>query len=86
MGEYFQKKYYKPLLHLWLLAVEEQFYFVWPIVLVALIKCSKSKRFHLSLVAIAILLSFSLAEFTSKHEVYSAFSYFMLPTSARRTN
>ncbi len=34
----------KPLLHLWSLAIEEQFYIVWPLLLMALAKISADKR------------------------------------------
>ncbi|MBK8970401.1 MAG: acyltransferase [Hahellaceae bacterium] len=40
----------KPLLHLWSLGIEEQFYIFWPIILIAL------TRLHLSLVMVASLL------------------------------
>jgi len=41
----------KPLLHLWSLAVEEQFYFIWPVIVWA------SWKFHLNLMAVSVYLA-----------------------------
>jgi peptidoglycan/LPS O-acetylase OafA/YrhL len=41
----------KPLLHLWSLAVEEQFYFIWPVIVWA------SWKFHLNLMVVAVSLA-----------------------------
>ena len=41
-----------PLLHLWSLAVEEQFYFIWPLVLIGLLRVFR-RRMRLVLVAVA---------------------------------
>ena len=37
-GYFDQASHYKPLLHLWSLGVEEQFYMAWPLILIALLK------------------------------------------------
>jgi peptidoglycan/LPS O-acetylase OafA/YrhL len=47
----------KPLLHLWSLGVEEQFYIIWPILLVAIIKASNKKKLF---IVFLVALSFSL--------------------------
>lgn len=45
-GDYFDNEAYtKPLLHLWSLAVEEQFYLIWPIVLMSLYRLSSKNTF-----------------------------------------
>lgn len=50
--------HFKPLLHLWSLGVEEQFYFVWPLFLAMLWKTSRPMR--MALLIAAMLLSFAL--------------------------
>ncbi len=66
---------YKPLLHLWSLAVEEQFYLFWP---PALYLCWKRGINVLSLIVLVIVCSFSLNLALVRH---SATAAFYLPTS-----
>lgn len=47
----------KPLLHLWSLAIEEQFYIVWPLLLFLLYKMTRHISFFIFLIAIASLIS-----------------------------
>ena len=61
----------KPLLHLWTLALEWQFYFVWPLVLMA-----ARKRFVL-VVAIAALVSLATALWVARSDPSAAF--FLMP-------
>lgn len=69
----------QPLLHLWSLGVEEQFYIFWPIILVLIvIKLSDVKQFIF--VVILAAFSFLLAESLLKSN--PMFSYYMLPTRA----
>ena len=65
-----------PLLHLWSLGVEEQFYFVWPLLL--LWSASLRRPLLLVLVAVAALGSFELA--SSLFASDPSFVYYMLPT------
>lgn len=60
-----------PLLHLWSLAVEEQFYFVWPVVLILLLRRSR-QRLLPALAALA-LASFVLAEVLLRFDAQAAF-------------
>jgi peptidoglycan/LPS O-acetylase OafA/YrhL len=46
-----------PLLHTWTLAIEEQFYLVWPIVVVVVLKLWRSPRVLLAVAVIAVLAS-----------------------------
>lgn len=68
-----------PLLHLWSLAVEEQFYFVWPLLLLLFYR---ARYFSILLLSIAVLAlaSFLYAEFTFHED--PSFAYYMLPTRA----
>lgn len=67
----------QPLLHTWSLAVEEQFYFLFPILIYFLIRIKNRNNFYLLLLCI---FSFSLAEILSNIDTTKSFSYFSLPT------
>lgn len=60
---------YKPLLHLWSLAVEEQFYLIWPVILLL-----ASKKQFLWLLFVS---SFALNYFASKH--FPEATFYLLP-------
>lgn len=66
-----------PLLHLWSLGVEEQFYMLWPLVLMLFAAAISRPRFLLMLTIVA-LASYLLAEFT--YPIDPSFTYYMLPT------
>jgi peptidoglycan/LPS O-acetylase OafA/YrhL len=60
----------KPLLHLWSLGIEEQFYFVWPLALWLAWK----KRFNLLTIALVVaMLSFALNVYTVHNDLVAAF-------------
>ena len=59
-----------PLLHLWSLAVEEQFYLLWPIALIVLLRRPKSLLPALLMLSIA---SLALAEFLIRNDPSAAF-------------
>jgi peptidoglycan/LPS O-acetylase OafA/YrhL len=67
----------QPLLHTWSLAVEEQFYLIWPLVLMWLLR---SRRLLVPAVIVGIAASFAL----SCYYVYRApaIAFYMLPTRA----
>ena len=60
----------KPLLHLWSLGVEEQFYLVWPILVVA---ASRWKRGPLAMTVVMAIASFLLAIWTVRIDRTAAF-------------
>ena len=65
----------KPLLHLWSLAVEEQFYFIWPLILFLSFKKSINRVFIIILI---IIISFYINLQLTK---YSSIASFYLPFS-----
>ena len=69
----------KPLLHTWSLAVEDQFYLTWPLILM-LISPFLSKRTILGLVLLSLGASLWFAE--AKVAVDHEFAFFVLPTRA----
>lgn len=69
----------RPLLHMWSLGVEEQFYVFWPVCAVLLFRRFSGVRLTLLLTVLA-LASFMLAEYLSPRA--PLFSYYMLPTRA----
>lgn len=66
-----------PLLHLWSLAVEEQFYIFWPFVLLLLVKCFR-KPFIFPLLLVGLIFSIAISEYGVKH--YISASYYLMPT------
>ena len=69
-----------PLLHLWSLGVEEQFYILWPFIVLLFLRHITSIKIRLIYVLILFLISFFLAQ--SLITTYHSFTYYMLPTRA----
>ncbi|SKC22461.1 Peptidoglycan/LPS O-acetylase OafA/YrhL, contains acyltransferase and SGNH-hydrolase domains [Kosakonia radicincitans] len=66
-----------PLLHMWSLAVEEQFYFVWPLILIVLCKLFKGKHLGIFSVALAVI-SFAISQHITITD--AGYAYYMIHT------
>jgi len=69
----------KPLLHTWTLAVEEQYYILFPLFLMLVWKLGKERIVYL-LLAVAIISVISAHYGSTKSIHVSAFTFYMLPT------
>ncbi|MBW4933784.1 acyltransferase family protein [Marinobacter sp. F4206] len=70
---------FEPLLHMWSLGVEEQFYLLWPAIIFFAFRIDGKRGIILSAVGLT-LISFALSAWSVKE--YPAFAYYMLPTRA----
>ena len=78
VGGYFGSKAdFVPLLHLWSLAVEEQFYIFWPVALLLLVRYFR-KPFIFPLVLVGLIFSIAISEYSVKR--YFALGYYLMPT------
>jgi peptidoglycan/LPS O-acetylase OafA/YrhL len=77
-GDYFGHKLSSnPFLHTWSLAVEEQFYFVWPVLMLVLFKISRRRSILAILTALLTIASFAACVVLTRRASYLAF--FLLP-------
>ncbi len=67
-----------PLLNLWSLGVEEQFYFLWPFFMLLVLRLIKRKRWIMVMVGFVFLSSLVLAQVSCVR--CQSFAYYMLPT------
>jgi peptidoglycan/LPS O-acetylase OafA/YrhL len=67
-----------PLLHTWSLAVEEQYYFILPLLILTIYKLAKSKL--ITIFCTIAITSFVVAEFLSRSDHYSSISYYLITT------
>ena len=68
----------KPLLHLWSLGIEEQFYILYPLVLLFILKYLR--KYLLFFLVIGFLISLGFAQYASTY--HKMFSFYMLPSRA----
>jgi peptidoglycan/LPS O-acetylase OafA/YrhL len=69
-----------PLLHTWSLAVEEQFYFVWPLLIMIGLRLSRSRRALQALLAAVAVASFVLCLWATTHS--GTFAFYQSPARA----
>jgi peptidoglycan/LPS O-acetylase OafA/YrhL len=69
-----------PLLHLWSLGVEEQFYIIWPLLIIISLKIFKSVKHESIFFAILFISSLLSSEILRSSDF--SFTYYMLPTRA----
>lgn len=78
---------FKPLLHTWSLGIEEQFYLLYPVTLLILIKLFKNTKTKVALgLSILFITSLFLTIFTSKYGVPEYVSNFFMPKDEISTN
>jgi len=70
----------KPLLHIWSLGVEEQFYLIWPLLLIGLLSLTKLRRLHALIITVAIAGGLLLSQYLAGSD--PTFAYYMLPSRA----
>ncbi|ECM4407769.1 acyltransferase [Salmonella enterica subsp. enterica serovar Give] len=67
-GYFDSQSYLKPLLHLWSLGIEEQFYILWPVVILLCFKSKYSKRNILLSCAAIFIVSYTISVSTMAYE------------------
>lgn len=65
-----------PLLHTWSLGIEEQFYVIWPLLLLVLFRLAP--RYVLPVLGVGIVAAVGFSEYAT--QVYASASYYLLPT------
>jgi peptidoglycan/LPS O-acetylase OafA/YrhL len=70
-GYFEQASEMHPLLHTWSLSVEEQFYFIFPIIAILIFKCSRN--ILVSILLILIFISFLISDYQLKYSHEAAF-------------
>ena len=68
----------KPLLHTWSLSVEEQYYLLYPVILIVVLKFARN--YLVSFLVIGLLFSLQLADFVS--DKFPSFAFYMFSTRA----
>lgn len=80
-GGYFESNDAMPLLHTWSLAVEEQYYFIWPIILITLLTFSIKQRTLVYSLLVVALISFIGATVIALNDTFlTKWNYYLLPS------
>jgi peptidoglycan/LPS O-acetylase OafA/YrhL len=66
---------YKPLIHLWSLGVEEQFYVIWPLIMLLSYKFSKNIGFSIFICFILFIFSLFSSEVNLQHDAVKTYFY-----------
>lgn len=69
-----------PLLHLWSLAVEEQFYLFWPVGFLVLVRLFKSRMSLSIVIALLLFVTVAISQYGALN--YRAAAYYLMPTRA----
>ncbi len=76
--DYWDDQLLQPILHTWSLAVEEQFYIIFPFILILIYKYFRN--YFLLIFAISLFVSLIIADFASGNNKLSGLSFYSLPT------
>ena len=77
--DYFNPSQDAPLLHLWSLSLEEQFYFILPLLCLFLVRIKRQDSMLILSIGL-LLLSLLLSQYMIGIDKYKALAYFLLPT------
>ena len=81
VSDYFSARItFNPLLHTWSLAVEEQFYLLWPCLIALGLLVLRSKRALRGMIAVLTVVSFACSVCLTEH--HRVFAFYELPTRA----